>query len=108
VLTYCSTGDGDLLVRLQEHAVLVPYPLGYVALYLLPNFCNLFKSRKHIVENKSHTAIQMQTEGYIQTKNQMLAWQAYLYTFLLLTAEKLNLQKYTNFLSNHTNNFVTK
>ena len=108
VLTFGSIGDGMLPVSFQEHVVPVPYPLGYIVLYLLPNFCNLFKSWKHIVENKSHTAIQIQTEGCIQTENQMLAWQAYLYTFLLLTAEKLSLQIYTNFLSNHTNNFVTK
>jgi hypothetical protein len=28
VLTYGSTGDGDIPVRLQEYAVPVPYPLG--------------------------------------------------------------------------------
>jgi hypothetical protein len=33
VLTSGSTGDGDLPVRLQEHAVLVPYPLGLVESY---------------------------------------------------------------------------
>jgi hypothetical protein len=43
----------------------------------------------------------MKIQGFIQTENQMLAWKDYLYTFLLLTVEKLNLQIYTIFLSNH-------